>query len=177
MSQVDDFVTAVAARVADATVAFEVGKLRINEHAQRRKAIFVRQTGVLRFTAAPGRQVFGIPVGGAGETELQRFAREERIELTVSAEDEDALDALFDAVVNAIFDVGGPNVFDNENPYRWAGEDSQRAGKHLARNPEIKFTFNIRLTSHPKPKPYAVLAAIESTLTEPPGAPVDIDVP
>jgi hypothetical protein len=173
----DDFVAAVAARVADVTVLFEAGKLRINEHAQRRKAIFVRQAGVLKFTAAPGRQLSGIPVGGVGVTELQRFAREERIEMTLSAEDESELDELFDAVVNAIYDVGGPNVFENENPYRWAGEDSQRAGKHLSRNPEIKFTFNIRLVSHPKTKPYAVLAATQSTLTEPPGQPVQINKP
>ncbi len=166
MSQLDDLVTAVAARVADATVAFEAGKVKINEHAQRRKAIFVRDSGVLKFSTAPGRQVFGVPVSGVGTTEFQRFQRSESVLLTLRAEDEEALDALFDVVVNAIFDVGGPNVFENENQYEWAGKDSQTAGARTARNPEIVFMFRMRLVSHPKLKPYAVVANVQSTQTE-----------
>lgn len=178
MSQVDELVTAVAAQVADASVSFVCGKLRINEHAQQRTVIFVRATGVLKFSAAPGRQVATVPVSGAGTTQLQRFAREELIETTVRAEDEDELDELFDAVANAIFDLGGPNVFAAENTYEWIGRDSQRAGKVLSRNPELKFYFKIRLTSHPKPKPYAILAAATGTLTEgPPGQPVTVVQP
>jgi len=166
VSQLDELVTAVAARVDDSTVAFEAGKLRINEHAQRRKAIFVRDSGTLKFSSAPGRQNFGIPVSGAGTTELQRFTRSENVMLVLRAEDEDALDALFDAVVNAIFDIGGPNVFENENQYEWAGKDSQSAGARIARNPEIVFMFRMRLQSHPKPQPYAVLDTVTATVTE-----------
>lgn len=165
MSQLDELVSAVAARVADPTVAFEAGRLRINEHAQRRKAIFVRDTGVLKPSAAPGRQVFGIPANGAGTTEFQRFTRAENIMLTLRAEDEDALDSLFDAVVNAIFDIGGPNVYTAESPYEWAGKDSQAAGQRLARNPEVVFNFQMRLVSHPALKPYAKIDNTQSTVT------------
>lgn len=166
MSQLDALVTAVAAAVGDSSVAFEAGKLRINEHAQQRKAIFVRTSGVLKFSAAPGRQIFGVPASGVGTTEFQRFQRSEAIELTLRAETEDALDALFDVVVNAIFDVGGPNVYENENAYDWAGGDSQSAGQRIARNPEITFMFRMRLQSHPKLKPYAVVADTQVALTE-----------
>lgn len=166
MSQLDELVAAVAARVADATVQFEAGKVKINEHAQRRKVIFVRTNGSLKFSSAPGRQPFGIPVGGQGTTELRRFTRWETVAVTMRAEDEDALDALFDAVVNAIFDVGGPNVFENDNPYDWAGKDSQTAGQRIARNPELTFYFKMQLASHPKLKPYAVIENAQATITE-----------
>lgn len=166
MSDLDDLVSDVAARVGDVTVAFEAGKLRINEHAQRRKAIFVRESGVLKFSTAPNRQLYSTPVSGAGTTEFVRFQRSELVSVTLRAEDEDALDILFDAVVNAIFDVGGPNVFETENPYDWAGKDSQSAGQRIARNPEITFMFRMRLASHPKSKPYAVIANSQATVIE-----------
>jgi hypothetical protein len=166
VSDLDDLVTSVAAAVADATVSFQAGKLRINEHNQPRKAIFVRDAGVLKFSTGPGRQVFTTPVSGAGTTEYIRFQRSESVMVVLSAETEDALDALFDAVVNAIFDIGGPNVFENENAYEWAGKDSQQAGQHLARNPELRFMFRMRIQSHPKSKPYAVVAHAQATLQE-----------
>lgn len=166
MSQLDELVTAVAARIADATVSFEAGKLRVNEHGQQRHVIFYRDAGVLKFATGPGRQVYATPVAGAGTTEFVRFQRSESVVVIVRAESEDAVDVLFDAVANAIFDVGGPNVFENENQYQWAGKDSQAAGQHLRRNPEITFMFRMRLSSHPKPKPYAVVAHVQSTQTE-----------
>lgn len=167
MSQLNDLVAAVAAAVGDGTVAFEAGKLRINEHSQQRKAIFVRDSGNLKFSSAPARQNFSTPVSGVGTTEYIRFSRSESVMVVLRAETEDALDLLFDVIVNAIFDVGGPNVFENENPYEWAGADSQSAGQRIARNPEIKFMFRMRLSSHPKAKPYAVVANAQATLAEP----------
>lgn len=166
MSELDNLVADVAARVGDGTVAFEAGKLRINEHSQRRKAIFVREAGVLKFSTAPARQIYSTPFANAGTTEFVHFTRSELVSVTLRAEDEDALDALFDAVVNAIFDVGGPNVFENENAYDWAGKDSQAAGQRIARNPEITFMFRMRLSSHPKSKPYAVVVNAQAAVTE-----------
>lgn len=166
MSQLDELVTDVAARVNDATVNFVAGELQINRHAQRRRAIFVRSAGALKPSAAPGRMPFGVPVSGAGTVEWQRFTREELVTLVLRAEDEDALDALFDNVVNAIFEVGGPNVYEDANEYEWAGDDSTNAGKHVARQPEITFRFQMRIKCHPRPLPYAVLADADATLTE-----------
>lgn len=166
-SQLAQFVTAVAARVADGTVLFQTGSLKINQHQQIRKAIFVRPGGVLKFSVAPQRQPFGIPVGGVGTTELVRFTKEDRIELTLSAADEDALDALFDVVVNAMFEVGGPNVLvEAEQPYDFAGDDSEHAGSYTSRNPQLLFKFRMRVASHPHTKPYAVVAGAGATITE-----------
>jgi hypothetical protein len=167
MSQLDDLVTAVAARVNDATVLFEAGKLKINQHAQRRHAVFVRASGVLKPSAAPKRAPFGVPVSGVGTTEYVRFTREELVQLTLSAESEDALDTLFDVVANAIFDIGGPNVLvEDSQPYDWVGGDSDNAANFTARVPKLVFVFKMRIVSHPHTKPFAVVATALSTVTE-----------
>jgi hypothetical protein len=166
-SQLAQLVTSVAARVNDSTILFETGKLKINHHAQLRRAIFMRPSGVLRPSAAPKRAPLGIPVSGVGVTEYARFTREELIKLVLSAENEDALDILFDSVVNAIFDVGGPNVLvESEQPYDWAGEDSEHAGAHNSRNPSMTFIFKMRVLSHPHTQPFAQLATLIATITE-----------
>jgi len=165
MSQLDELVTDVAARVADASVEYKAGKLHLNRHAQLRRAVFVRSAGALKHSAAPGRQVYGVPVSGAGTTQFQRFTREELVTLTLRAEDEEALDALFDTIVNAIFEIGGPNVYEDANDYEWAGDDSTNAGKHVSRVPELVFRFRMRLSCQPRALPYAVLAQIDATVT------------
>lgn len=176
-SQLAQLVTAVAARVADATVLFETGKLKINQHAQRRKAIFVRPGGVLKPSAAPKRAPFGVPVSGVGTAEYVRFTREETVQLTLGAEDEDALDLLFDKVVNAIFDVGGPNVLvEAEQAYAFAGDDSEHAGAYNNRNPTLLFTFKMRVASHPHTQPFAVVTTAHATVSEPLGS-AAFDVP
>lgn len=170
-SQLAQLVTAVAAKVADATVLFQTGKLKVDQHAQRRKAIFVRTGGLVKPSAAPGRAPFGVPVGGVGTTEYVRFTREEKIELTIGAEDEDALDLLFDKVVNAIFDVGGPNVLvETEQPYDFAGGDSEHADSYSNRNPTLFFMFRMRVASHPHTQPFAVLTTANATISEPLGS-------
>lgn len=166
-SQLAQLVTAVAARVNDPSILFETGKLQINRATQRRKAIFVRPGGTFKPSTAPKRAPLGIPVGGVGTTEYQRFTRYEQVELTLSAEDEDKLDLLLDSVVNAIFDVGGPNVLvEDEQPYVFAGQDSENAGSHVARNPNLKFFFKIKVASHPHTQPFVVVTTANSTVTE-----------
>lgn len=176
-TKLQDLVTAVAARVADPTIQYAVGGLELNRNAKQRRAVFVRTNGTLRPSTAPKRQVSGIPVGGVGETQFVRFQRDEQIMLQLSAESEEALDAVFDLVVNALFDVGAPNVLENENLYDWAGDDSKNAKAHNARNPSMRFTFRMRVPSYPLADAYAVLARADATLTEQGGADVAISVP
>lgn len=165
MSQLDEILTTVAARYADSTVSFEAGKVVLNKNALQRKIILVRQSGDLRFSNAPGRRQFGIPLSGAGTTTQQKFERFEQIEATLRAEDEDALDLMFDRFVNAVFDVFGPNAFENVNPYEWFQGDSTTGGDWARRNPSIKLYFRVRLRSVPQlPAPYAVLGTADATL-------------
>lgn len=169
MSRVDDIVTAIAARMDDSTVSFEAGKLRLNEHAQQRRVIVQRTAGVLGFSSGPGRR----PHSSGTGTE-QRFVREETLRVTLRAEDEEALDALFDRFVNAVFEQFGPNALEDETPYSWHGEDSDQGGSWLARNPAITLTMTVRLRSRSDEKPYATVAdgsvevtELDSTVTVP----------
>jgi hypothetical protein len=164
MSHLEDIVTDVAARYADSTVSFEAGKLVLNKHAQKRKIILVRESGDARFSKAPNKVAFGVPVGGAGTVTQQRFERFERIECTLRAEDEDALDAMFDRFINTVFEVFGPNAFEESNAYQWFQGDSTNGGDWARRNPAIKLYINVRLKSRSQPGPYAVLGSAEATL-------------
>ena len=164
MSRLDDTLTAIAAQYADATVSFEAGKLILNKNAQQRKIILTRQSGDLKFSSAPGKRAFGTPVSGAGTTTIQRFERFELIECTLRAEDEDALDAMFDRFVNAVFEVFGPNAFENTNQYEWFQGDSTNGGDWARRNPAIKLYIRVRLKSRSQPGPYAVLGSADATL-------------
>lgn len=163
MSQLDETLTAIADRYDDATVSFEAGKVVLNKNAQRRKIILVRQSGDLLFSSAPGRAAFGAPVSGAGTFTTQRFERFELIECTLRAEDEDALDAMFDRFVNAVFEVFGPNAFEDRNAYQWFQGDSSQGGDWVRRSPAIKLYIRVRLRSRSQPGPYAVLATAGGT--------------
>jgi hypothetical protein len=172
MSRLDEIVTQISDQYGDASVSFEAGKLVLNKHAQQRKIIMVRSSGDLRFSAAPGRRQYGVPVGGAGSVTDQRFERFELIECTLRAEDEAALDAMLDRFVNAVFEVAGPNAFENVNPYEWHQGDSSAGGDWIKRNPAIKLYIRLRLKSRAQPRPYAVVAAAETDV-EQAGAPAD----
>jgi hypothetical protein len=164
MSRLDDILTLIEARYADPSVSFECGKLVLNKHAQRRKVILVRQEGTLTFSSAPGRAPFSVPVDGVGTTTKQRFERFELLEATIRAEDESELDIIFDRLVNAIFEVFGPNAFENTNQYEWFQGDSTNGGDWARRNPAIKLYIRVRLKSRSQPGPYAVLATADATL-------------
>jgi hypothetical protein len=157
-------VTALAARYADATVSFEAGKLVLNKNAQQRKIILVRQEGQLKFSSAPGRAAFGTPLAGAGTVTKQPFERFELIEATLRAEDEDELDLMFDRFVNTVFEVFGPNAFEDVSDYAWFQADSTSGGDWARRNPAIKLYFRVRLRSIAQPGPFAVLGTADSTV-------------
>ena len=164
MSRLDDTVTAIAAQYADATVSFEAGKFVLNKNAQQRKIVFVRQAGDLKFSSAPGRHAFGTPVAGVGTKTVQRFERFELLEVTLRAADEDDLDAMFDRFVNSVFEVFGPNAFENTNQYEWFQGDSTAGGDWSRRNPAITLYFRVRLKSRSQPGPYAVVGSADATL-------------
>ena len=164
MSQLDEILTTVAARYADATDSFEAGKNVLNKNAQQRKIILVRQEGQLKFSAAPGRVAFGTPLSGAGTVTKQPFERFELIEATLRAEDEDALDLMFDRFVNTVFEVFGPNAFEDVNEYQWFQGDSTTGGDWSRRNPAITLYFRVRLKSRSQPGPYAVVGSADATL-------------
>lgn len=161
MSHLDDLLTAIEFRFADATVQFARGKIELGRNRQLRSIVMVRRDGVLKFSSGPGRAPFV-----AGQTERQRFVREELVEVTMRAEDETALDAMLDRFVNAAFDVFGPNCMSDENPYEWHDGDSTQGGANASRQPALTFLLRVRLKSHPQTLPYVPLARLEGTVTE-----------
>ncbi len=145
MSAVDDVKTAIKARFADATVDFEVGENKLNQHGQRRRIIFARVRGVLRFSTGPQRVV---DVAGApGTHRTLRFQREEMLMVELRAESDDALDIMFDRFVECVFDEYGPNALLADNSYEWGGGDSTSGGSNTSRVPSIQFPLWVRLNN------------------------------
>lgn len=141
MSRLDDITAEIEAYYADPTVAFANGSLRLGEYSQQRTILLVRQSGTLAFSAAPGRRQF------QASATHQVFVRRELIEFTLRAENEAALDAMFDRLVNSIFGLYGPNALEDTNRYRWVGEDSENAGSFQRRNPAIKLYAHFDLAA------------------------------
>jgi hypothetical protein len=166
VSGLDDIVTALSARYADASVAFEFGQLALNHHAQQRRIVFVRTDGVLKFSSGPGRTTFSTPVNGAGTYQRVIFERDERISVTIRGETESQVEIMLDQFVDAVFAVCGPNALGTQNEYQWAGGDSTNAGANSARNPSLTFSLVVRLKSRPPAAgPYVQLAPLRSTIT------------
>jgi hypothetical protein len=164
MSHLEDFVDLVETAYADPTVAFEGGKNAKNLHAQQRRIVIVRTQGTLKFSKAPGKVQFGIPLSGAGTVTKQIFERFEVLEATLTAANQDDLDDMFDRFVDTVARTGLPNVFEDESEYEWFQGDSKAGGDWVRRNPSIVIRFRVRLKSRPVPGPFAVLAGATATL-------------
>ena len=164
MSVLEDFITTVEAAYADPTVEFEGGKNAKNLHAQQRRIVIVRTNGILKFSKAPGRVQYGIPLSGVGEVAKQVFERAEVLEATLTAASQDDLDDMFDRFVDTVARTGLPNVFEDETEYEWFQSDSKAGGDWVRRNPAIVIRFRVRLKSRPVPGPFVVLAGATATL-------------
>jgi hypothetical protein len=165
MSHLEDIIEDLEAQYADATVAFEGGKLKKSLHAQQRQIILVRSEGKLKFSKAPGRAAFGVAIDGAGTMTNQRFERTEVLQATLRAANQDDLDDMFDRFVNTVFEVYGPNAFEDVNDYEWFQGDSAAGGDWVRRNPSITLTFSIRLKSRSVPVPFAVVGTATGEVT------------
>lgn len=162
----DAFAALVQARFSDTETAVIVtGGVQRQAHQAQRTILLTRQLGQLRFSSAPNRMPFGTPVSGAGTYVQQRFQREEMIEATLRAATETDLDSLFDEFVNAVFEVAGPNAFDELTEYRWFGEDSVSGNEWVRRNPALKVYFRVRLASFSLPGPYAVVGTAGASVS------------
>lgn len=146
MSSLDDLVSDIAARYADATVSFEAGGLQKSRHGQRRRVIFTRTSGKVEPSTGRDRLTPLAAPTPPATWKWRRFARREQIEVTLRAESEDALDLVFDRLIDAIFSVMGPNAVMSE--YSWVFEDST-AGAATARTPAIKFALEVMIKSTP----------------------------
>lgn len=165
MSHVNDIRDALEMRFADGTVSFEAGENSTARHGQRRRIIFIRRNGVLRPSSAPGKNV--ATIGAPGTFERMVFQREERIEIVLRAESDDALDIMFDRLAKCIFNEFGPNALRNENPYEWYGGDSSAGGSNIARQPAISFDLWVKLRSRDAfPLPLVEIDHTQATLTE-----------
>jgi hypothetical protein len=164
VSHLEDFIAAVETAYNDPTVEFEGGKNAKKLHAQQRRIVIVRTNGTLKFSRAPGRVQFGIPLSGAGEVTKQIFERSEVLEATLTAADQDDLDDMLDRFVDTVARTGLPNVFEDETEYEWFQKDSKAGGDWVRRNPAIVIRFRVRLKSRPVPGPFAVLAGATATL-------------
>jgi hypothetical protein len=163
MSHLEDFIDTVEAAYADPTVEFVGGRNAKKLHAQQRRIVIVRGSGVLRPSAAPGRVQFGVPLSGAGTVEQRIFERQETLQATLTAATQDDLDDMFDRFVYTVFQVSGPNAFGAESSYEWFQGDSKAGGDWVRRNPGITIEFSVRLKSRAVPGPFAVLAVAGAT--------------
>lgn len=167
MSRLDDFVTAVEAQFDDSTVSFEAGRVRKTRHGQRRRVIFQRRAGALVFSTGPGRHATGTPVSGVGDYTDQKFQRQEVVEVTLRAEDEDALDTMLDRLIDAIFVIAGPNVFEERSQYEWVEGDSSTGGTNSARQPAIRLLLTLKLKSvPPQPGQFVKVTDADAVLSE-----------
>ena len=165
MSHVEDIRDQLEAAFDDATVSFEAGENSTARHGQRRRIILVRTNGVVRHSSAPQR-VVQTP-GSPATLEVQVFEREERIQVHLRAENDDALDIMFDRFCKCAFNEFGANFLQDENPYEWAGGDSTSGGSNTARQPAIVFDMWVRLRSRDAfPLPTVELDTLQTTITE-----------
>lgn len=165
MSHVDDIAADIEAIFADATVSFEVGANQSNRHGQRRRIIFSRGRGVLRFASGPGRVMY--TAGAPGNQTHEVFCREEIISVELRAESDDALDIMFDRFVKAAWLAFGPNFLVDDNPYDWAGADSSAGGSNTSRVPAIHLDIAVRLRSRDHlPLPAAPIEHTTTTVSE-----------
>lgn len=165
MSHVDDIAADIEAIFADATVSFEVGANQSNRHGQRRRIIFSRGRGVLRFASGPGRVMY--TAGAPGNQTHEVFCREEIIAVELRAESDDALDIMFDRFVKAAWLAFGPNFLVDDNPYDWAGADSSAGGSNTSRIPAIHIEIAVRLRSRDHlPLPAAPIEQTSTTVSE-----------
>lgn len=163
MSAVDDIKTALEARFDDATVDFSVGANTTNQHGRRRRIIFTRVRGVLRHSTSPQR-VLDVP-GAPGTHRTLRFQREEMLLVELRAENDTALDVMFDRFVECVFDEYGPNALLTDNGYEWVGGDSTHGGSNTSRVPAIQFQLWVRLLNQGNFPMPLVAADHEGTVT------------
>lgn len=138
----DDFVQAVEVQLADSSVLFTEGKAE-KEHGKRdqlRRISFERMSGKVIMRSSP--KPTNVPAN------MNRFSDELRIRMTVAAEDETTCFQLFSNVLNAVFDIMGPNAFHDENEYEWANQDS-KGGGHIVRQPILTFDLYVSMRMQP----------------------------
>lgn len=150
----DDFVQAVEVQLADSTVLFAGSKIEKDrgKRDQARRVSFVRIAGKVTMRQSPKP--------GAEPKLMTRFNDEQRIVMTVAAEDEQTTFQLFSNLLNAIFEIMGPNAFNTENEYEWANDDS-KGGGNVVRQPILNFELYIRLRMQP---PALLSQVIEQTI-------------
>lgn len=164
-SRLEEFAAALQTRFVlrggSASVTWETGGLSRGEHGGRSRVILTRQRGTLLAAVGPDRALLGAPLpGGESASSTQRFTREETIEFDIRAPDEEALDALFDRVIDTVFDFCGPNAFEgfrgDGTEYTWVNEDSGNSDRWTNRCPAIRIYLRARLRAVPQTDAYAV---------------------
>jgi hypothetical protein len=175
MSRLEDFATLIDDALDDESVAIEAGKLELRKQAGLRRIIFVRTSGEVVAAASPGRVRLGTPVSGVATRAVQVWTRKEQIEVTLRAVDETALDTLFDAFLDALFQVIGPNGL--PLTYEWAGGDSSEGGAHRVRQPAIKLNLRLDLRSLPTARTHSVAVAATEADVNLAGVTVSLDQP
>lgn len=167
MSRLDDLVSDIETGFNDATVAFSAGSLSLDRNRQQRQIIFVRQRGTLNFNPTRDSRVEGAVVGGVGQHTDSYFTRREQIEVTLRAEDETALDTLFDRFVNYVHDTYGNTAFPGTNQYQWTDLDSTSSDGYKKRNPSIRLLLSFLLASRSDPRTFIQVAGTTADLGVP----------
>jgi len=164
-SRLDQLTSELAAifilRGGSSDVLWDAGGLARGEHGPRSRVILTRQRGSLLAAPGPDRAILGTPLpGGEAPASTQVFTREETIEFDLRAPDEEALDALFDRVIDTVWTYAGPNAFEglrgDGTEYAWVNEDSGNADRWTSRSPAIRIFLRFRLRALPQPDALAV---------------------
>ena len=156
-----DLAAVFVLRGGSASVLWEAGGLSRGEHGPRSRVILTRQRGSLLAAPGPDRAILGTPLpGGEAPASTQVFAREETIEFDLRAPDEEALDELFDRVIDAVWTYAGPNAFEglrgDGTEYVWVNDDSGNADRWTSRSPAIRIYLRFRLRAVPQADGLAV---------------------
>lgn len=148
MNRLQKVVDAVMAEIAKSPdlgpIEVLVGAKRITQHTGKRRIVWVRsgQQNTIRYNAnrAAGRQ-------HEGARAPSPYDRLERIRVSLSAEDEDELDLLFDEFLAALANVSSNDSGITAQEYVWTTEEG-----HTERRPLIECFFTMVLPVLQRPQ-------------------------
>lgn|GEM_PF-5603779 len=171
MTRLEDFAQLVHRKLADPSVALEVGKKKLAANAGARRIVWHRSQTPCRVQFADrrtGGQKFGTETLDAGappvSRELQTLDRIETAQVHVKAQDGDDLELLFDAFCKAL-ELAAPGAISEREfaaglPYSWTEDEF-----HGQRCPVIALDVSFRIPVATETKTLTIVRATTTTCT------------
>lgn len=153
MSRVSDFVDAVEAQLADATVLFEIGLKNEGKHGQRRRVHWYRVGGEIEQNDRKGGKL----TDGETTRTVSVWRRLELVRMCVFAESETTIDTLLDNLIVAVDRAAGVNAVRWEQ-YIW------HENEHAQRIPMVELEFRLALPVADEISTLVFISAVENTV-------------